>query len=109
VEGKRKTGCGGCGFAGNVKKIGLSIFLDYLFGMGMTVEQIAEEALALPSESRVLLADKLVESLDTAALSRTDEAWLAEAKRRRDDVRSGRVQTIPGDQGLAKVRRSMGQ
>ena len=46
------------------------MFVSYLFGVGMTVEQIAEEALALPSESRALLADKLVESLDTAALSR---------------------------------------
>jgi len=75
----------------------------------MTVEQIAEEALALPSESRALLADKLVESLDTAALSRIDKAWLAEAKRRRDEVRSGKVQTIPGDEALADVRRSLGR
>jgi len=30
----------------------------------MTVEQIANEALALPSEARALLADRLVESLD---------------------------------------------
>ena len=77
--------------------------------MAMTVEQIAQEALALPSESRALLADKLVESLDTAALSRVDQTWLTEAKRRRDEVRSGKVETIPGDQALAKVRRSLGQ
>jgi putative addiction module component (TIGR02574 family) len=75
----------------------------------MTIEQIAEEALALPSESRALLADRLVESLDTAALSRTDEAWLAEAKRRRDDVRSGKVQTVTGDEAFAKVRRTLGK
>lgn len=75
----------------------------------MTVEQIAEEALALPSESRALLADKLVESLDTAALSRIDEAWLAEAKRRRDEVRSGKVKTIPGDEAFAKVRQTLGK
>jgi Putative addiction module component len=77
--------------------------------MGMTVEQIAEEALALPSESRALLADKLVESLNTAALSRIDEVWLAQAKPRRDDVRSSKVQTIPGDEALAKVRRTIGE
>jgi hypothetical protein len=34
--------------------------------MHMTVEQIAYEALALPSEARALLADRLVESLDPA-------------------------------------------
>jgi putative addiction module component (TIGR02574 family) len=80
-----------------------------IFDMPMTVEQIAKEALALPSESRALLADKLVESLDNAALSRIDHAWLAEAKRRRDEVRSGRIQTIPGDEALAKVRRELGR
>ncbi len=77
--------------------------------MAMTVEQIAQEALALPSESRALLADKLVESLDTAALSSIDATWLAEAKRRRDEVRSGRAKTIPGDEALADVRRSLGR
>jgi putative addiction module component (TIGR02574 family) len=75
----------------------------------MTIEQIAEAALALPSESRALLADKLVESLDSAAFSRIDQAWVAEAKRRRDDVRSGKVQTIPGDEVLANLRRSLGR
>jgi hypothetical protein len=75
----------------------------------MTVEQIAAEALALPSESRALLADKLVESLDKAALSHIDHAWLAEAKRRRDEVRSGEVQTMPGDEALGNLRRSLGR
>lgn len=75
----------------------------------MTVEQIAEEALALPSESRALLADKLVESLDTAALSPSDKTWLAAAKRRRDEVRSGKTQTVPGDEALAKVRGELGR
>ena len=85
----------------------LNMFISYPLGMAMTVEQIAEEALALPSESRALLADKLVESLDKAALSRIDATWLAEARRRRDEVRSGRVKTIPGDEALANVRRSL--
>jgi putative addiction module component (TIGR02574 family) len=75
----------------------------------MTIEQIAKEALALPSESRALLADKLVESLDTVALSNMDRTWLAEVKRRHEEVRSGEVQTIPGDEALAKVRRGLGR
>jgi putative addiction module component (TIGR02574 family) len=77
--------------------------------MAMTVDQLAQEALALSTESRALLADKLVESLDTEELGRIDWLWAAEAKRRRDDVRQGRVQTIPGDEALARVRRSVGR
>lgn len=75
----------------------------------MTIEQLAEEALALPSETRALLADKLVESLESAALSGSDQAWLAEAKRRRDQVRAGSVQTIPGEEAIAGLRRSLGE
>jgi len=77
--------------------------------MAITVERLAEEALKLPSESRARLADLLVESLDAEALGRVEQVWVAEAKRRRDDVRAGRVQTIPGDQALRKVRDAVGR
>ena len=75
----------------------------------MTIEQIAAEALTLPSEQRALLADRLVESLDAAEVSRIDRLWATEAKRRRDEVRDGSVKTIPGDEALARVRRSLGR
>jgi putative addiction module component (TIGR02574 family) len=75
----------------------------------MTVEQIEKEALTLPSEARALLADKLVESLDHAAVNQLDKLWATEAKRRRDEVRQGRVKTVPGKEGLARVRRSVGR
>jgi putative addiction module component (TIGR02574 family) len=77
--------------------------------MSMTLDEIAAEALALPSESRALLADRLVESLDAAEVNRIDQLWATEAKRRRDEVRQGKVQTVPGDEGLARVRRSLGR
>lgn len=72
--------------------------------MNLTVEQMTEEALALPSEARALLAERLVESLDPAEDAQIRQLWVAEARRRRDDVRSGRVKTIPGDEALAQVR-----
>ena len=74
--------------------------------MILTIEQIAEEALALPSEARALLADRLVESLDPAEEGYIQQIWAAEARRRRDDVRSGHVQTILGDEALERVRRA---
>ena len=76
--------------------------------MAMTIDELAEEALSLPSETRALLADRLVESLDGTTCNRIDQLWISEAKRRRDEVRSGRVKTIPGDEGLARVRRALG-
>ena len=46
----------------------------------------------------------LVESLDANELGDNDRLWLTEAKRRRDEVRSGGVESIPGDEALEKVR-----
>ncbi len=76
--------------------------------MAMTIEQLAEEALTLSPEARALLADRLVESLDASELDGIDRLWISEAKRRRDEIRSGRVKTIPGDEALAQVRRAVG-
>ena len=75
--------------------------------MATTVEQLAEQAMSLPSELRARLADLLVESLDGTELGRIEDLWLTEAKRRRDEVRAGTVKTIPGDEALKKVRDSV--
>lgn len=73
--------------------------------MSMTIEQIAAEALALPNEARALLADQIVASLDPAEDEPFRQLWATEALRRRDEVRDGRVQTIPGDEAMEQVRR----
>ena len=75
--------------------------------MNLTVEQIAEEALALPSEARALLADRLVESLDPAEDGYLHQLWVTEARRRRDDIRSGKVAVIAGDVALEQVRQAV--
>ena len=45
-----------------------------------------------------------MESLDAEELGRIDRLWVAEAKRRRDEVRAGNVKTIPGDEARRRVR-----
>ncbi len=72
--------------------------------MAAKVEQITEEALALPSEARALLADRLVESLNPGEDGYIRQLWAKEALARRNEVREGRVKTIPGDEALASVR-----
>ena len=70
-----------------------------------SIEQLMNEILSLPSASRALLADKLVESLEFDTDSTLQTTWIAEAKRRRDEIREGLVQPILGEEGLAQVRR----
>ena len=73
----------------------------------MTLEQIVDEALGLPSEARALLADRLVESLDPAEDGYVRQLWIAETMRRRNEVRAGLVLAMPGEEGLAQVRRAV--
>ena len=75
--------------------------------MSIPVEKLTEEMLALPSEARALLADRLVESLDPLADDEVRTSWAVEAILRRDEIRSGQVEAIPGDVVAAKVRAAL--
>ncbi len=77
--------------------------------MSLTLDQITEEAMKLSPDSKALLADKLVESLDLEAPDEIQRIWSAEAIRRRDEIRSGRVAPIPGEEVLEEVRRLVGR
>jgi putative addiction module component (TIGR02574 family) len=77
--------------------------------MDLTLEQLAQEAMKLPVQSRAVLADQIVESLDLSEPDEIQRLWVAEALRRRDEVRSGQIMPIPGDQVIAEVRRLVGR
>lgn len=69
------------------------------------VSELLEKALALSTHERGQLIDRLVESLDEAhAEEGVEAAWDEEIKRRVDDIRSGRVKTIPGEQVLGRLK-----
>lgn len=48
-----------------------------------------------------------VESLDSEDLRKIEQLWVAEAKRRRHEVRDGTVKPISGEEGLRSVRDSL--
>lgn len=77
--------------------------------MPPTIDELEQQAMQLPAASRALLAERLVESLDSAEADEIQQLWTAEALRRRDEVRSGRVKPIPGAQVLAEARRKVGR
>jgi F420-0:gamma-glutamyl ligase len=77
--------------------------------MPLTFDQLTEEAMQLPATSRVLLAEKLVESLESEELDEIQRLWASEAIRRRDQVRSRKVQAVPEEQVLDEVRRLVGR
>ncbi len=72
--------------------------------MPMSIDQILSEAQILSNESKAILAEKLVASIEERIDPQVTKIHLAEVMRRRDEIRSGKVQPINGEEGLAKVR-----
>lgn len=73
--------------------------------MSVTVDQVLEEALCLTDESRIVLAERLLESVppDRDIL----EAQLAVASRRAHELESGKVEGVPGAEAVSRVRESI--
>ena len=61
----------------------------------MNTKQLIDEAVSLPVEERALVIDSLLRSLSQPE-SEIDKIWANEAERRLDELRSGKVKTIPG-------------
>jgi putative addiction module component (TIGR02574 family) len=88
-----------------VRSIDSEMFMAQTSQMTPQVSGLLEKALALSTQERGLLIDLLVETLDNEpAEGGVDAAWDKEIKRRVDDIRSGRVTTIPGDRLLERLK-----
>ncbi len=76
--------------------------------MSVLIEDITEVALSLPIGDRAVLADRLFDSLSPID-EKEDirDAWVDVARRRLEDVKSGKSKTIDGPTGLAQVRRAI--
>lgn len=68
----------------------------------MNTKQLIDEAVSLPVEKRALVIDSLLRSLNQPE-SEIDKIWAKEAKRRLNELRSGRVKAIPGEKVFKKV------
>ncbi len=68
----------------------------------MTTRKLIEQALSLPVEERALIADSLLRSLNMPDKA-IDTQWTEVAKRRLQELRSGKVKPIPGDEVFSEV------
>jgi len=74
-----------------------------------TSEEIFRDAMALPTDARAELTERLIESLAQNIPPDITDAQLAEVRRRIAQVESGEVELIPGDEALARVRNLLSQ
>jgi putative addiction module component (TIGR02574 family) len=71
----------------------------------MTLKELREAALRLPPEDRARLASVLINSLDALEdVQAVDAAWADEVRRRVEDLRTGKVRLLDGEQVFRLAR-----
>ncbi len=69
-----------------------------------TYDDIFGTALALPPGLRVMLAEQLLKSLDSAQQIELENIWSDEAERRIQSIEQGLVQPTPSEQVMRDLR-----
>jgi len=67
------------------------------------IDDIIKDISSLPVEDRARIVDALLRTLN-APDPEIDQEWLEESRRRLDDLRSGRIVPIPGNEVFAKAK-----
>jgi putative addiction module component (TIGR02574 family) len=76
--------------------------------MSTITTDLMETVDSLPIDMKLELVDKILDSL-TPRQKDIDELWQIEAERRVEEVRSGKVKTIPGEQVFEEIRQRFGK
>ena len=77
--------------------------------MTTATAKLADQVLSLPCEDRIYLVDGLLESLNAPSREEIDRLWAEEAERRIEELDSGKVEAIPGEQVFAEIRERLAE
>ncbi len=69
--------------------------------------EIVKEAESLPVEERAFVIDLLLKTLNSPE-KQIDQKWIKLAKQRLNEIRSGHVTAVPGDQVFSEIREKFG-
>ncbi|RKZ51360.1 MAG: addiction module protein [Candidatus Parabeggiatoa sp. nov. 3] len=69
----------------------------------MNTQILIKEANSLPVEERAIIVDSLLKTLNTPE-SDIDQKWVTVAKARLQQIRSGEVKPIPGEEVFSNIR-----
>jgi putative addiction module component (TIGR02574 family) len=68
-----------------------------------TAESIEQAALQLQPEARAKLVHSLVESLGDLSREQLEALWLDEALQRDEEMESGKVKGVPGEEVFSRI------
>jgi len=75
--------------------------------MSTTTIELSQQILALPIDERVILAQRVWNSVEHFVDPKIEKVWLDEAERRWQEIEQGKVQCIPAEEVMRKARASL--
>lgn len=72
--------------------------------MATSLAEIEDKVRALSQNDKATLIRMLIGELDGPPEPDVEEAWIAEAKKRHQELLDGRAKGVPGEQVFARVR-----
>ncbi|HAK95557.1 MAG TPA: acyl-protein synthetase [Planctomycetes bacterium] len=75
--------------------------------MAEAFDDVYRSALGLSDESKERLVERLVEHIESRIDPALQRAHLDTVRKRREEIRMGRVKAIDGEEALAKARRML--
>lgn len=69
----------------------------------MSIEELLKQAMELPDNDRLKLAEQLIGSIEHLESSEVEAAWDLEIDRRLDDIEKGRVKLVPHDEAMKQI------
>jgi len=77
--------------------------------MPLTLDQIVEESRSLPDDVVAELVDRILAARHGGIVPDVEAAWNTEARRRAEEMETGKVQGIPAEESLARIRKIVGR
>ena len=72
-------------------------------------DEIVADAMKLPLRDRVRLAQHLVSTIEDQLETDVEALWAAEAERRLEELRTGKVQGIEAAEAFSKAHEALGR
>jgi hypothetical protein len=90
-------------------RVEIRLLLVQGFAMPLTVDQIVQQTKEWPEDFVTELIDKIMLAKFGGIEPAVEAAWRTEARRRVDEIRSGREPGVDGEEVMAKARKLIGR
>ena len=72
-----------------------------------TLAELTNKALSLSVDERVMLAQRVWDSVEHFESAETEKAWMETADRRWHEIESGKIKCLPADEVMRQARKSL--